>query len=97
MGERKPLKQPSRDFLFQETGFPHLRARIVTVNAVTGGSRSGPSSSSSAVPMSIQNRSRICLSSAPITTGGVVDSAALWCIKGPSGAGKTEIPDEWLP
>ena len=39
MGERKPLKQPSRDFLFQETGFPHLRARIVTVNAVTGGSR----------------------------------------------------------
>ena len=45
MGERKPLKQPARDFLFQETGFPHLRARIVTGNAVTGGSRSGPSSS----------------------------------------------------
>ena len=21
----------------------------------------------------------------------------IWCIKGPSGAGKTEIPDEWLP
>ena len=26
-------------FLFQETGFPHLHARIVTVNGVTGGSR----------------------------------------------------------
>ena len=27
MGERKPLKQPSRDFLFHETGFPHLRSQ----------------------------------------------------------------------
>ena len=27
MGERKPLKQPSRDFLFQETKFPHLRSQ----------------------------------------------------------------------